>query len=238
MKLFSTKSVDNGIVDVDMKTRRVKAVWSTTDIVDLDNDIISSGAFTKSINERGPGGKKLIWSLIDHKADVRHTIGKPDELYVQGNQLIAVTPIIETEAGEDALKLYDAGVANQHSIGFSTIKSTMSNEGIRTITELKLYEGSLVLWGANPETPTLDVKGMQPMDAKMKLAEKLDLMLKAFKKGNFTDETFSLMEIEIEQLKKSIVDLETTQHAQAVEPADNSKLIEAIKNFNNTLKNK
>lgn len=238
MKLFSTKSVDNGIVDVDMKTRRVKAVWSTTDIVDLDNDIISSGAFTKSINERGPGGKKLIWSLIDHKADVRHTIGKPDELYVQGNQLIAVTPIIETEAGEDALKLYDAGVANQHSIGFSTIKSTMSNEGIRTITELKLYEGSLVLWGANPETPTLDVKGMQPMDVKMKLAEKLDLMLKAFKKGNFTDETFSLMEIEIEQLKKSIVDLETTQHAKAVEPADNSKLIEAIKNFNNTLKNK
>ena len=236
MKLFSTKSVDNGIVDVDMKTRRVKAVWSTTDMVDLDNDIIASGAFTKSINERGPGGKKLIWSLIDHKADVRHTIGKPDELYVQGNQLIAVTPIIETEAGEDALKLYDAGVANQHSIGFSTIKSTMSNEGIRTITELKLYEGSLVLWGANPETPTLDVKGMQPMDAKMKLAEKLDLMLKAFKKGNFTEETFSLMEIEIEQLKKSILDLETTQHAQAVEPADNSKLIEAIKNFNNTLK--
>jgi uncharacterized protein len=237
MKLFSTKSVDNGIVDVDMKTRRVKAVWSTTDMVDLDNDIIASGAFTKSINERGPGGKKLIWSLIDHKADVRHTIGKPDELYVQGNQLIAVTPIIETEAGEDALKLYDAGVANQHSIGFSVIQSNANRDtGVRTITELKLYEGSLVLWGANPETPTLDVKGMQPMDAKMKLAEKLDLMLKAFKKGNFTDETFSLMEIEIEQLKKSILDLETTQHAKAVEPADNSKLIEAIKSFNNTLK--
>lgn len=237
MKLFNTKSVDNGIVDVDMKTRRVKAVWSTTDMIDLDNDIIASGAFTKTISERGPAGKKLIWSLIDHKGDVSHTIGKPEELYIQGNQLIAVTPILETEAGEDAIKLYDAGLANQHSIGFSVIQSNTNRDtGVRTITELKLYEGSLVLWAANPETPTIDIKGLNAEQAKVKLANRFDLLVKALRKGNFTDETFSLLEIEMEQIKKSIYDFETTQHANAVVPEDNSKLIEAIKTFNNTLK--
>jgi HK97 family phage prohead protease len=235
MKQFTTKSVDSNIIDIDATTRKVKAVWSTTEIMDLDNDIIASGAFTKSINERGPGGKNLIWSLIDHRADIKHTIGKPEELYVQGNQLIAVTPIIKTEAGEDALKLYEAGVANQHSIGFSTIISDYNQEThIRIIKELKLYEGSLVLWGANPETPTLSVKGMQPEEAKEKVTKRLDLLYKAFKNGKFTDDTFSLIEIEIEQLKKAIIDI-SAQPVKAVEP-DNSKLIEAIKSFNNTLK--
>ena len=30
--------------------------------------------------------------------------------------------IVDTEAGEDTLKLYEEGLINQHSIGFSTIK--------------------------------------------------------------------------------------------------------------------
>ncbi len=51
----------------------------------------------------------------------------------------------------DAIKLYEAGLINQHSIGFSTLKSDVNQKtGVRTITELKLYEGSAVLWGANP----------------------------------------------------------------------------------------
>ncbi len=73
---------------------------------------------------------------------------------------VAVTDLIETECGEDAIKLYEAGLINQHSIGFSTLKSDVNQKtGVRTITELKLYEGSAVLWGANPETPTLGFKG-------------------------------------------------------------------------------
>ncbi len=46
------------------------------------------------------------------------------------------------ECGEDAIKLYEAGLINQHSIGFSTLKSDVNQKtGVRTITELKLYEG-------------------------------------------------------------------------------------------------
>lgn len=239
MRNLELKSLDSNIIDIDQKTRKVTAVWSTTNTVDLDNDVIVPGAFTKTLQERGPKGKNLIWSLIDHKADVRHTIGKPEELYLDNQgRLIAVTPIVDTEAGEDALKLYDAGLANQHSIGFTTIVSDTNNDtGIRTIKELKLYEGSLVLWAANPNTPTINVKGINPIDAKHKINTRLDLLFKAVKGGRFTDDTFSLLEIEIEQLKKAIIELQHIEPDQkSVQPATDTKVLEAIRIFNNTIK--
>ena len=146
------------VMDVDTETRRVKAVWARTGNIDLDNDIIVPEAFTKTLKERGPAGKNLIWSLVDHCAEMEAVIGKPEQLYIEGDMLIAITPIVETETGEDMIKMYDAGLINQHSIGFSTINSSVDKNGIRTISELKLYEGSAVLWAANPETPTISVK--------------------------------------------------------------------------------
>ncbi len=115
----STQQGDEMILDIPPETRTVKACWSRLGNVDLDGDIIVAEAFTKTIKERGPEGKNMIWSLVDHKADMAHTLGKPKELYVEGDMLVAVTDLIETECGEDAIKLYEAGLINQHSIGSS-----------------------------------------------------------------------------------------------------------------------
>jgi HK97 family phage prohead protease len=205
--------------------------------VDLDNDIISPAAFTKTINERGPQGKNLIWSLVDHRTSMKYALGKPKELYVEGDALIAVTEVIETEMGEDMLKLYEAGLINQHSIGFSTIKSEMDNStGIRTITELMLYEGSAVLWAANPETPTISIyKGMDAEVVKETLNGRLEKLIKAFKHGTFTDETFSLLEIEIKQIQTAINEITTQPAAKAVEP-ESTVVFDALKQLNNRFK--
>ena len=230
------------VMDVDSAQRRVKTVWARCGNVDLDNDIIVAEAFTKTIRERGPIGKNLIWSLVDHCAEMDSVIGKPEQLYVENDMLIAITPIVDTEMGEDVIKMYDAGLINQHSIGFSTINSSVDKKGIRTITELKLYEGSAVLWAANPETPTLDVKSE---DRKNNLNDRLEKLLKAFKSGRFTDETFALMEIEIKRIQSEILEIEVvkeiTQPAIAVEPVvdetkSNEDLYKAINNFNNLFK--
>jgi len=227
----------NGVEDVDKESRKVKAVWARMSNVDLDNDIISPAAFTKTINERGPQGKNLIWSLVDHKTSMKYALGKPKELYVEGDALIAVTEVIETEMGEDMLKLYEAGLINQHSIGFSTIKSEMDNStGIRTITELMLYEGSAVLWAANPETPTISIyKGMEPEVVKETLNGRLEKLIKAFKHGTFTDETFSLLEIEIKQIQTAINEITTQPAAKAVEP-ESTVVLDALKQLNNRFK--
>ena len=235
------------IMDIDSEQRRVKAVWARCGNIDLDNDIIVPEAFTKTIKERGPEGKNLVWSLVDHCADMNNVIGKPEQLYVQGDMLIAITPIVETEKGEDIIKMYEAGLINQHSIGFSTIKSNVDKQGIRTITELKLYEGSAVLWGANPETPTLGFKGeILEKDKKQELSNRLDKLIKAFKNGRFTDDTFSLIEIEIKRIQSELLEIEVikeiTQPEQSVEPVEEEKnendeqVLKAIKQFNNLFK--
>jgi HK97 family phage prohead protease len=188
----------------------------------------------------------MIWSLVDHKADMAHTLGKPKELYIEGDMLVAVTDLIETECGEDAIKLYEAGLINQHSIGFSTLKSDVNQKtGVRTITELKLYEGSAVLWGANPETPTLGFKG-EFKETKENLSIRLENLIKAFRGGTFTDDTFALMEIQIKQIQAELLALEITetitQPAEAVEPTpvveekNNEEVLKAIKQFNNLFK--
>jgi HK97 family phage prohead protease len=233
-------------MDVDTEQRRVKAVWARCGNIDLDNDIIVPEAFTKTLAERGPSGKNLIWSLVDHCAEMDYVIGKPEQIYIENDMLIAITPIIETEKGEDIIKLYEAGLINQHSIGFSTMQSNVDKEGVRTITELKLYEGSAVLWAANPETPTLGFKSEMIKDKKQELNNRLERLIKAFKGGKFTDETFSLIEIEIKRIQSEILEIEVikeiTQPEQSVEPVqdekkeDDEQILKAIKQFNNLFK--
>ena len=245
--LVEKQDLGYNIMDVDSEQRRVKAVWARCGNIDLDNDIIVPEAFTKTLAERGPMGKNLIWSLVDHCADMNNAIGKPEQIYVENDMLIAITPIVETEKGEDIIKLYEAGLINQHSIGFSTIKSNVDKEGVRTITELKLYEGSAVLWGANPETPTLGFKGeMAIKDKRQELSNRLERLIKSFKGGRFTDETFSLIEIEIKRIQSELLEIEVikeiTQPELSVEPIveekkeDNEQILKAINQFNNLFK--
>ena len=232
MKTIEYKGADmEDILDVDTENKTVKAVWARFDNVDLDSDIIVKEAVTKTIKERGPKGKNLIYSLVDHIADTDHMIGKPTELYVKDDMLIAVTKIVETEKGEDMIKMYNEGLINQHSIGFSTIKSDWqdSKQTVRIIKELKLYEGSAVLWAANPETPTLDVTKSYLND-KEKLNKRLNNLLNAFKGGTYTDETFNLLEIEIKHIQQMIDNI-TTLPVSTVEP-DYSGIVEALNQFN------
>jgi HK97 family phage prohead protease len=246
MSKIENKSYNDMILDIEPESRTVKACWSRIGNVDLDNDIIVAEAFTKTIKERGPKGKNMIWSLVDHKADMSHTLGKPKELYIEGDMLVAVTDLIETECGEDAIKLYEAGLINQHSIGFSTLKSDVNQKtGVRTITELKLYEGSAVLWGANPETPMLGFKS-EIKETKENLSIRLENLIKAFRGGSFTDDTFALMEIQIKQIQAELLTLEITETITQPEPSveptpeveekSNEEVLKAIKQFNNLFK--
>jgi HK97 family phage prohead protease len=242
--IFNLDMGPDNILDVDNETRRVKAVWARCGNVDLDNDVIIPEAFTKTIKERGPMGKNLIWSLVDHEAEMEMAIGKPEELYIENDMLIAITPIVMTETGENIMKMYDAGLINQHSIGFATINSDVDKNGVRTIRELKLYEGSAVLWAANPETPTLAVKSELK---KENLQDRLGKLLKAFKGGRFTDETFSLIEIEIKRIQAELMEIEVVKEftlpAQAVEPINEEKevkedevLLKKLTELNNLFK--
>lgn len=239
MKKLQVKSYIGEIADIDSEKRRVKAVWAKTGNVDRDSDIIVEGAFTKTIAENGPNGKNEIWSLVDHCTSFKYALGKPEELYMEGANLVAITPIIDTEMGEDMLKMYIAGVINQHSIGFSTIRSDWQDQKqeVRLIKEVKLYEGSAVLWGANPETPTLDIMKSFSFDeieengTLFERLEKLPTLMKALSTGNFTDNTFYLLERHIKQIKEEIESTYAAAQKAAPTP-QNDEILNALKQFN------
>lgn len=217
------------VLDVDTEKKTVKAVWANIGNLDLDNDIINMGAFTKTINERGPNGKNLIWSLIDHDASLKSAIGKPSELYIEGTKLIAITKLVDNEVGEDVLALYNEGLINQHSIGFSIPKGRSEiKDNARYINEVMLYEGSAVLWGANPETPTLGMFKNFAKPTPENASERLEKLCKLLKHGKLTDETFSLIEIEIKQIQS---DIATYAAPEAPKPTNEKDLFDAIELF-------
>lgn len=247
MKSYEIKNIDGGVLDVDDTSRRVKVAFNKVGVMDLDRDIIEATAFDKTIKERGPAGANLIWHLTDHRASLKDAVGKPHEVGVENSYLYAVTDIPKTTWGNDMMEFYRTKTINQHSIGFSTIKREVFNDDdwknrYTIIKEIKLYEGSAVLWGANPFTPTLSVgKSMTPEEKQAEFDKTLDeysATVKLFKNGHLSDQAFELLEMRIGQLNEKLKSLYTTQAVvKTLEPENESKKsLDVLKQFTNNLK--
>lgn len=234
-EILSYKSIVGEVKDVDTKKRVITGYLSGFDNKDYDNDIIVKGAFKKSIDER----KNDIYFLNQHNWSQPH--GKFSVLQEDSKGLYFESePLIDTSYSSDTLKLYEAGIVKEHSIGFQTILSDFDTKAsARIIKEVKLYEGSNVTLGANPETPFTGFKSLTLKEVN----NQHKLILKAFRDGNFTDDTFSLLEIALKQLQKQAYELGKKSLSNKepliintpldVEPIN---IIETIKNFNKTLK--
>lgn len=230
--VYEIKNIADSVKDVSTSTRQVKVVISEMGSKDLDNEVIDAGAFDKTLAERGPNGKNLIWHLTDHYPSLKNAVGKFSKLYVEGNQLIGITDIPKTTWGNDVMEFYSTGHINQHSIGFRTIKDEQALAGTaneyRIINEVLLYEGSAVLWGANPNTPTVSAgKSMTPEERQKEfdnLSKEWGLLMKSLRDGHFTDDTFELIEMRITQnqeRQKQLFSMLSTQPARsAVEPEE------------------
>lgn len=236
MKQFEIKTLDGSVLDVDDKSRRVKTAWNKVGILDSDKDIIEKTAYDKTIRERGPKSKNLIWHLTDHRPSLKDAVGKPTEIMMEGEFLVAITDIPNTTWGNDVLEFYKSGTINQHSIGFSTVKREVFNDDdwekrYTVIKEVQLYEGSAVLWGANEYTPTLSVgKSLTKEDAGkefLKIQKELNSFAKLFKSGHLSDQSYELIEIRMANLTDQLQHIfeEITRPAEkAVEPIKESVL--------------
>jgi HK97 family phage prohead protease len=238
---FNTKNFSGGLIDLSENDRRVKVAISQMGSKDLDGDVIDSSAYTKTLNERGPKAKNQIWHLTDHNPSLKSAVGKFSELYVEGDMLVGVTNIPNTTWGNDVLEFYKSGHITEHSIGFRTIKEETKSD-YNLIKEVMLYEGSAVLWGANPNTPTLSAgKSITKEEANSELEQlnkDLELVTKTLRNGNLSDESFELVEMRLQMLNERIKNLfaaiqqqnETIQPAEAIVP-DYAKEMQLIDNI-------
>jgi HK97 family phage prohead protease len=213
MKNLEYKTISGGIDDVDNSKRIVTGYLSRFGNADLDEDIIESGAFTKTLMERS----NQIFFLNQHNWSQPH--GKFKELTQDDYGLKFVSnPLPDTTYSNDAIKLYEAGILKEHSIGFSTVISEYNRDSNkRIIKEVKLYEGSNVTLGANPDAIFTGLKTFTKED----ISEREKAILKAFRNGNFTDETFTLLEIALKQLQQQSYEL--GKKDALAEPLDNTQ---------------
>lgn len=208
LKIFETKDFTGVVNDVDVKGRVVTGYLSVFGNIDRHSDIIEPGAFKKSISER----RNDIYFLNQHDWKQPHgkfSVLKEDEygLYFESE------PLIDTTYSNDVLKLYEAGIIEQHSIGFIPIQKHIKSS-VRHLTELQLFEGSNVTIGANDKTRFLGTK----TNIKQ-INEKTTQLIKAIRNGNFTDDTFMLMEIAVKQLQSDAFEYGKTLNQKGIEPS-------------------
>jgi HK97 family phage prohead protease len=215
------KNISQGIIeDVDDVKGIVTGYFSAFNNIDSDGDVIVSGAYKKTVAENGPQGRNRIMHLLQHNPLM--PLGKPTELMEDAKGLRFTSKITETSYGKDVIKLYAEGVFNEHSVGFEIIKSD-NKAGYREIREIKLWEGSTVTWGANPNTP---IESMKSWD-KPKSEEMLAKFCNILRNGDVSDESMIQLEIGLKQLENhlkalqavEIVESEATQFKSNEDPS-------------------
>ncbi len=210
-KAYGVKTISIKLDDVDEGNRIVSGYLSAFDQIDSDLDIIRRGAFSKSLQERGveSQGNRKIAHLRNH--DWEQQIGKFIELYEDEYGLKFVSQLGRSTKGNDALLDYQDGILREHSIGFNYVQdkikfvevSDFSASGHYEITEVKLWEGSGVTFGANEFTPVLEaVKGGNTDQALSKYNDLEKTFLKALKNGKGTDERLENLEARFKQLQE------------------------------------
>lgn len=166
---------------VDHETGIVEAIVAVMGNCDMGDDVIHPGAFTKTITERT--GKIRV--LDQHRTDsVMRVVGKPlalrelsrAELPMEllerypdatGGLWTKTQYLLNTPEGDGVFKRIAAHAVDEYSIGYDPLDFDFGNtagrggkrRSVRNLRTLKLYEYGPALWGMNPATQTLDVKG-------------------------------------------------------------------------------
>ena len=155
----------------DISDRTVTGVASVFGNVDSYGDIVQRGAFKKTLSENAPRIRHL-WMHDPAQpptAAIRglQEVGKdalPDEVLQRfpdaTGGLEVVREYLRTPRGDEILEGIRAGAINEMSFAYDVIKSKFAEvadaDGIkrqvRLLSEVRLYETSDVLWGANPAT--------------------------------------------------------------------------------------
>lgn len=192
---YILKNTGTSIKEVDIERRLVEGYFSIFDFKDSDGDILLKGAFKKTIEENGTSGKNRIMHLYQH--DPLMVLGKPMTLMEDDKGVYFKTMITDTELGTDVLKLYRDGVLKEHSVGINFVQREYSNnDDAYIVKEVKMWEGSTVTWGANEMALGGMAKGSHS-DA----VDQYKRLSKAWYEGDYTDDTFMLIEKQIKHLE-------------------------------------
>jgi len=245
--LYNTKTLD-GIKDMDSEKRQVAVYLSKFDSMDSDSDIIRKGAFSKSLSERGVSStsNRKIAFLRHH--DWQQPIGKWLTLQEDDYGLFGVAQMGNSTIAKDAWEDYKMGIIREHSIGFQYVQdkikfmedTSMLGGGFYDITEVKLFEGSAVTFGANEFTQVVEVKSAEDKRTKLiETSKHIENVIKSLTTGEYSDERGYALEMRLKWLQNEFMLLSTAEpfakdeHSAKGEPTQQFDWAQVVKQFTN-----
>lgn len=207
------------LIDADKSAGIVKGYGSIFGNVDSDGDVVSKGAYKKTINENGHRIKYL------YQHDMDKPLGKMVHLEEDEKGLMFEAKIPKTQLGNDVVELMKAGVITENSVGILPVQKEMGSDGYRHLNEVKLFEISAVTLAANDQAMIMDVKGNVDPE---KIVKRYDNIAKLIRKGDISDELGYALEAEVQKLKSIYINVTQPTKLEVTEPievkADNSEI--------------
>ncbi len=115
---------------------------------DQGGDVVQKGAYAQSLKRLKTEARsvKMLW-----QHDPAQPIGIWDEVREDGRGLYVKGRLLDSvRTGREAAALIEAGAIDGLSIGYRTVKATKNTKGQRLLTELELWEVSLVTFPMLP----------------------------------------------------------------------------------------
>lgn len=139
---------------------------SLFDAVDHGNDVVAPGAYTASLSALSQKGSsvKMLW-----QHDPAQPIGVWDEVREDARGLWVKGRLLDSVAkGREAKALVEAGALDGLSIGYRTLKASKNSKGQRLLTELELWEVSLVTFPMLPSARVAAKSDTSDLDAALR----------------------------------------------------------------------
>lgn len=201
METILFKSSEAVIKDLDSNKGIVTVYINAFNNEDNDGDVSLEGSFKRTFKNNG----HMIQHWLNHNRDL--LIGVPIKLYEDKVGAIAVSQLnLNKQIGKDVFEDYklfaEHGKTLQHSVRVAPVKYETVVEGgrtIRKVSEWHLHQefSTVYGWGANQQTPLIDIKSM----------DELELMMR---EGHYSDEKYKEIERLYIKIKTLMCDPQAT----------------------------
>jgi HK97 family phage prohead protease len=200
------KSGINIVKDIDTAKKSVVFAFSKLNDYDSDEDYTEKTAFDKTMKESGPDGSNRIRHVWNHDRK-EMPIGRVTKMWRDNEYAYTESKMLDNQKALDAWDAYKEGAINEHSYWGKSYNTGINEKGGKIIKEVKLFEVSTVLWGAQEKAKLVELikSGEAPEPW---LLDHITSLQSYVKKSNASDDFLEVLEIELEKAMDILNSLE------------------------------
>jgi HK97 family phage prohead protease len=216
------KSGINIVKDIDTAKKSVVFAFSKLNDYDSDEDYTEKTAFDKTMKESGPDGSNRIRHVWNHDRK-EMPIGRVTKMWRDNEYAYTESKMLDNQKALDAWDAYKEGAINEHSYWGKSYNTGINEKGGKIIKEVKLFEVSTVLWGAQEKAKLVELikSGNAPEPW---LLDHITSLQSYVKKSNASDDFLEVLEIELEKAMDILNSLEKS--GREITPAQSEPITE------------